>query len=394
MNHEELISTLGKTLAEIADALPRAEIKLRLYTTPAMQDAVARLFAYMILFARRAVEWYSESKLKKMFHAIIHPVPLYYKDLLESISTSTERIDKLADDAAQAEQREMHQKLDEMRQLIVEHQSLNASKLLDIAQYVRQIQHSQVVDVVARSVLPSPQNSLQFYRAMSARRRSRGRLPLEPRTISTLHDWGGSRSSKLVSIKGSFRTSHQARDLAASIISLIQSSGIPVIWILNFKQRDETLQPSVIDVLKLLAYQILQMNLQLRDACLDTMHFQAAQTESDWLNILAGLLQGLPEIYIIFDVETLDCDLWEVPEWPSLFLKLFRLVREKSMPVNIKVALVSYGTNIPLNSDIALANLIDISKIKSRDRLKKSIHLQIQKRNRALKRDTAPSYAG
>ena len=394
LNHGELISTLANALIEITAVLADAEVKLTLYATPAIQDATAQLLAHIIRFSHRAIKWYSESKLKHMFHAIIHPAPLYYADLLESISTCAWRIYKLANNAAQAEQRDMHNMLIQLKQSLVEHQSINSSKFMDITQYLQQIQHSQILEIVANSVLPSPEKSLQYYRAMSTRRRSRGMVDQGTQGVCTLQDWGGTRSSKLIVVKGSFRTSHIARDLSVRIISLIQKSGIPAIWVLNLKQKDKALHPTAPDILKLLAYQILQTNSNLRNARLDAIKFQTARVESEWLNILVDLLQGVPEIYMILDVETLDRDLYETPDWISLFLQLFQLLQERSIPVHVKVALVSYHTKILDGSDLPTACVVDLSKTKGQgSSMGQSRNLHIRNRNRALKRDVVPSYA-
>ena len=371
LNHEELISTFAKALAEIADVLPRTEIKLKLYSTNTMQDAVTNLFACVIQFVQRAVKWFTAGRLKHAYHAIIHPASLTYSDLLETISRHGQLIDKLATDAAQTEQRDIHNMLIEVKQLILNHQSLNSSKYLDFTRYLQQIQHIQILELTAKSVLPSPHNSLQHYRVMAARRRARSESFLnEIRKSRALQEWGSATESTILFVKGSFRTSHQARDLAVDVISLIKSSNVPVVWVLNNKQDGIAFQPFMADLLKLLAHQIMQINPTLHNTQSSIMKFQAAQTESDWLEILASLLHGLEQIYIILDVEVLGDDICEMAEWTSIFSELFARLRHDSIPTIVKVALLSYRKDSTESTDPCPGYLLDLSRMK---------HLAVQK---------------
>ena len=344
--------------------LPRAEIKLRLYTTPVIQDAVVQLFARVIQFAQRAVKWYNASKLKHVYHAFIHPASLAYSDLLETISKYAQRIDNLASDAAQAEQRDMHNTLIEIKQLILEHQGLNSSKYLDMARYLQQIRHMQIVEFTAKSVLPSPHNTLQHYRVMAARRRARTRSMLnEVRRSKALQEWGRVAQSKILIVKGSFRTSHHARDVATDVIPLIQSAGVPVVWVLNIKQDEVALQPFVVDVLKLLAHQIMQLNAAIHETELSTLRFQQAQTESDWLEILVGLFQGLEQVYIVLDIEILGDEVCDLSQWTDIFLELFGRLRRDSTTTVVKVALLNYGNDPSQSADLSTEYLVNLSKM-------------------------------
>jgi hypothetical protein len=53
INQEDLIAQLSKALTQIADALPRAALKLILYPTETMRNAVAVIYALMIKFLKR-----------------------------------------------------------------------------------------------------------------------------------------------------------------------------------------------------------------------------------------------------------------------------------------------------------------------------------------------------
>jgi hypothetical protein len=70
LNHEELISRLAEALVLIGDALPRAKLKLELYGTEPMLQAVSQLYAQIMRFSQRAIKWYSEGRIKHLYHSI------------------------------------------------------------------------------------------------------------------------------------------------------------------------------------------------------------------------------------------------------------------------------------------------------------------------------------
>ena len=107
-----MVSSLAKALSQIADALPRVELSTLLYPTERMKQAVMELYAYLIRFFIRAHDWYHESNLLHVLHSITRPAELRYKDLISNVSDCSRRIDRLALSGAQAEQRDMHKKIE------------------------------------------------------------------------------------------------------------------------------------------------------------------------------------------------------------------------------------------------------------------------------------------
>lgn len=108
INHEEMLATLAKAFAQIATVLPRVRIKLLLYPTEQIKLAVSTLYAQIIKFMQRAMNWYLEGKTKHLISSIFRPVELRFKDLLEEIESCSQSVDQLAVSAGQAEQRDMH----------------------------------------------------------------------------------------------------------------------------------------------------------------------------------------------------------------------------------------------------------------------------------------------
>lgn len=96
-----------------------------------MKRAVAELYANIIKFLVRSKRWYEEGKLKHIWHSLSRPSELRYADLLENVKERSELIETLSASGAQAEQREIHRKIDhEGSQLTVMHEEVRELKAI------------------------------------------------------------------------------------------------------------------------------------------------------------------------------------------------------------------------------------------------------------------------
>lgn len=111
MEHEKTGTTIVQALCEVADALPRVELAAILYPTDGMKRAVASLYAHIIRFLIRALDWYKEGTLLHIVHSITRPVALRYADIITAIQKETALIEKLSTSCGQAELRDMHYEL-------------------------------------------------------------------------------------------------------------------------------------------------------------------------------------------------------------------------------------------------------------------------------------------
>ncbi|OBT92949.1 hypothetical protein VE01_08884 [Pseudogymnoascus verrucosus] len=153
INREVLVAQLSKALAQIADALPRAALTLVLFPTEMMRNAVATIYAQVTKFLIWALNWYSEGRLKHMYHVITQPFSPRYKDILEEIQTCSRTIESVVSDAAQAEVRDMHIIIRELKKIAVEHYSLTSTRLLNTNRQLSELQVSEIITFVATTPL-------------------------------------------------------------------------------------------------------------------------------------------------------------------------------------------------------------------------------------------------
>ena len=106
-------------MTRIGDALPHTELLTLLFPTPLMLALVSRVYALLIQFFQRAIGGYTEGKLMHVLHSLTRPSEIRFKDLLEEIAETSRSIDRLASSLAQAEQRDMHQRLIRVEKRII-----------------------------------------------------------------------------------------------------------------------------------------------------------------------------------------------------------------------------------------------------------------------------------
>jgi hypothetical protein len=93
--------------------LPQADLYHFLYPTDAMKGLTITLYAQIITFIQRAVNWYSASKIKHALTAIVRPYQLHFKDLVDDITVQVDRIYRLAFSMSISELRETRLELHE-----------------------------------------------------------------------------------------------------------------------------------------------------------------------------------------------------------------------------------------------------------------------------------------
>jgi len=167
-----------------------------------------------------------------------------------------------------------------------------------------------------------------------------------------IQDRMSEQASALVMVKGSYTNRLKVRGFCVNITDLLQNSKVPGAWALTtIEQNTSNVEPpSEIDLLKDTTCQILRLNSTLRNQrslALSCTHFTNAQTEGEWLDLLSSVLVGLPQIYIVIDVEAVSSlykNAQQASSWPLAFLDVFEKASERGLKTVVKVVLISYGS--------------------------------------------------
>ncbi|KAJ4858273.1 hypothetical protein T069G_06540 [Trichoderma breve] len=375
INHHKLVSQLCVGLNSIAHVISRAQLIIRLYPTRQIRQVIVEIYVNILKFLLRALSWYRESKMTHMLQSITMPTKLRYGDILATISSLSDTMSKMALDSSHAEQRDMHtciaqmmheQKLtresitelitavSDMKISMVTEQGINASARIEFRQRLSEVQLMQLLSQLSVAVLPDPIKAFQLLLFVSKKRQPKSSIKGEAFWLdSRIQKWNKDKDSSLVIINGTWKTRFHLQSFCVRSIAILFDAKCPVIWALKALNVDKTpadqAQVSTIDLLKYIISQAISVNKSIHTDAALVPHLKShidAKSEEDWINILAAVLQGIPRLYIIIDVEVLSQNLRTLTEdfWPASFLKMFSELSARNIGTIVKVALISYGS--------------------------------------------------
>lgn len=149
-------------------------------------------------------------------------------------------------------------------------------------------------------------------------------------------------------IKGGYASRFEVKSFCVDAIRLLRDSKVPVLWALKTLEQDSLEAPSIVDLLKSLVSQALRLNDALhseRSMALSCTMVQRATTEVQWLEVLGSALAGIPQVYLVVDVEAVSPCLGSLDagfSWPMAFLDFFEKMGSRGCKTVVKVILVSY----------------------------------------------------
>ncbi|KAI1198722.1 hypothetical protein F5X97DRAFT_342416 [Nemania serpens] len=401
VNHEATFRLLTKTTAQIALRLPRMTALSQMYRTAHMQQAIEKLYSFILEFLLMAHGWCGESRLRQIYHSLTRPHELRYGDLLGSITDCSKNILELATLGSQAEIRVIRKfhdsKLDEiiatlnaseklrdqemrrLAQLVVRletsgkqqdkkleqiilflqtsgatlddiiakieaFRALSTSAQLNTNQQLSDIQLSQALSTFSLT-FENPENCYRHYAIMRRRRvaglgnqRSTNEFWLSPR----LRRLSNSQCCDLVIIKGTFAVRQVLQDFGVDVISSLMASSTPVIW--GFPTSEKNRRTSMLtatELIQSLTYQVLRFRGSVgteKQLGLRYKQFHTSTTTQEWLELLKQ---------VIISLETRS--LYLVVDLASYLT----LLNEVSKPI-VKTVLLAYQAHhyntLPANS--------------------------------------------
>ncbi|KAF6814632.1 hypothetical protein CPLU01_14354 [Colletotrichum plurivorum] len=243
--------------------------------------------------------------------------------------------------------------------------ALQESAALPLRQPMTTSQVGRVLDNITVTLLPAPETAYQTTLFLSKKRRARpsARGPsfwLEDK----IQKWNTASTSSLIVVDGTRKMRFHLQWFCAESISILRETGIPVIWVLKaiVPDEDETAPDGVspIDLIKYLVWQAALLNGNIHtDATMASVlqSFGRAVSDDDWLDILGFVLHGMPQLYIVLDVEVLSraSSGSSGQSWSSTLISLPAKLAERNVETVVKVVLVNYGS--PFLREPAARNL-------------------------------------
>ncbi|KAL2170512.1 hypothetical protein VTG60DRAFT_4798 [Thermothelomyces hinnuleus] len=361
INHENLVNQFAKTLCFIAQVLPRCELSADLYRTDEMRDAVATLYAHILLFLKQAVKWYNVGPAGRALTALFKPFELGYKEILDQIVLCAKSIDDIASLASKVELREIKLLLHKENARLAalernlhdmqvrfgrDHEALSAAvgsvlrvvncdtlKINEIHQDVKATA-PRIIDIHLNQILSalrpdhSPESALERHRSLVRRCSSPWRVQTQaPQILRTVGDWIVSPRSSLLVLHAQPRARASVRAVTTEFISQLRPHS-KILWHLptptTMTTTTTTTTTTATEILKSLLFQALnqapelavaasgQPNLISTSTAVPRLNLSAAElqhaprTGRGWANLLCRVLQTLGRpCFLVVDAEDL-----------------------------------------------------------------------------------------
>ena len=340
-----------------------------------MKQAVSVLYALIIKFLLRALEWYEEGKFAHAIHSITRPAALRYDDLLEDIGRATRRIADLAVTSSQAEQRDMHHELraltlvvNQLKEDVLLDQSIKASILLDCRHALSDIQFEQALISISSACSVDHTSTLQASLLLRDKHRFVSRKTKCPPfwLSSELHAWNVSQHSSLITLRAPFKNRFYIRDFCANVIEQLHNTRIAVLWVL--KPMEQT-HHSVTEVFKSLIHQALTLDYTPRTDSMFSFQlrrFRDARSDDDYTNLLGSCIERFKLVYIMVDTGAMRPP--DASQCKRHLQELSQRLSKLDASTIIKVMALSYGPDVqsPQEKDSLLLKVGNLSRRKGK----------------------------
>lgn len=394
VEHERTGTTIVLALCEISESLPSVEIVLALYPTAIIKHAASMLYAHILRFLVRALNYYEESRLMRAVHTITRPAALRYQDLVELIRRDAETVRRHAATSSQAEIRDIHGRITAFStQLEKETKKAQADrigihlKLNTLENLMTQVRHTldfqhavqksnqvqirtALSDVQLRQALTMVashcnidhkslfQSSLQMTDTRAAFRQKSKHNIAAFWTSPKLQQWSHAGTSSTILVTSTFRQSLEIRRCCTEIVKQLLKDRVAVFWVFMSKDRKYPL----LETLRSLVYQALSLDYAQHTK--QTMSFQLskyldANFEDDYLNMLGELLQHLKHVYIIVNSEAMTPD--TAAQCRACLQRLSRLLSNRGCQTILKVIMTSCGSDVR-NQDMTGNIVLDLTR--------------------------------
>jgi septal ring factor EnvC (AmiA/AmiB activator) len=112
-----------------------------------MKEAIARLFAHIILFFQQTVKWYNMTPAGRAVSSIFKPLELDYEESLKEIKLCSQAVNNIANGASRAELRNIHTIIEMQNQQLKERDE----RLHEMQKQLNHIQEK--IDISTTSIL-------------------------------------------------------------------------------------------------------------------------------------------------------------------------------------------------------------------------------------------------
>ena len=403
VEHERLGVTIVTALSDIGDALSRIDFAETLYPTEKMKDTIVTLNCHIITFLLRALDWYETRTVSRAIQSVTRPAALRYDDLIEDIRKTLGKVTDLSVAGSQAEQRDMHEelrqvrdaqdgfrtdvqsRLDEMQhqltaiirqqyqerqfqaihrqlqdlatlvqqthqnqglteqtllqEVVIMKQDIKATQV-NIRHQLSDIQLTQALSFISSLCTIDPKSAYEHALLLRRVRKISSAAKCAPFWNSQqLQSWDQSPSHSSIVLRATFRDRLNIRDFCINVIEQLLRSEVAVLWVLQQKNVDY----NIFEVLKSLISQALSRHSSHTDISVSShiRTFNAVHSLNDYATLLANIFAHFKLIYIVIDTGAISSE--SVEECRRIFATFPQLLSERGLDTVLKVMFVTHG---------------------------------------------------
>ncbi|KAI9147502.1 N-carbamoyl-L-amino-acid hydrolase [Paramyrothecium foliicola] len=377
-NHQDTISLLAKALSQIGDALANVELATNLFPTERMRRAVEELYTHIFEFFERAQKWYQEGWCRHLWHSFSQPPKLQWKDIVEDILESSNRITQLSHAGSQGDIREIKLELMDTKLKLMDimaAQALHSSALINTDKRLIDLQFSSISSFLAETNTGNAMSCYQHIKTLVRESKPGSDQPLTNNfwLSPKLSQWSSATTSKLTLLQGKPKVQTIMQEVYINLIEQLRNKAVPIIWALPTSQVQSGTGLSTVDLLKHLVLQVMQLQKkapyesEMTRLC---TQFKTSTTEREWIRLLIEALTGIgPQCYIVVDLSAVNQRLQPVERgftWMHCFEALFAGLSASAHGPKVKVCLVSSDVGNPTDTGMSRLTLSDDDK-KARD---------------------------
>ncbi|KAF9870939.1 hypothetical protein CkaCkLH20_11611 [Colletotrichum karsti] len=108
IEYANTVAQFSQELSNIAEILSIVKVSADLYQTDQMKDAVANLYAQVLLFLRKATKWYTLRRARRVLSTLWTPYEIKYKAIAEEIKACALSINRISDMEERVELRDVN----------------------------------------------------------------------------------------------------------------------------------------------------------------------------------------------------------------------------------------------------------------------------------------------
>ena len=384
--------------------MSRVEFATELYPTERMRVAVEELYTNIFEFFTRARRWYQEGWCRRLWHSISHPPKLQYQDVLDEITSSSDRIKELSHSGTQLEIRDMNKKLSDIVATLVIH----SSALVRTDERLTDLQVSSIMAFLSKTSMGDPMKAYQYSQLPSSgplsRRGLTHALTNSFWSSPKLDQWSSATESKVIFLQGNAMVQPVMREFCVRVIEQLREHQVPILWVLGGPggvDVDSATTATPVDVLKQLVLQAMQLNKcapNEREMTRMCTRFKTLVTETEWMQLLASVLGDIgSQCYIVIDLSTVNEDLQAIEKsfsWWNAFQGLFAELADSISTVVVKVLVLDCGRGFGLRasrlSDIPIDLTIPVRKRQIPEKTRRKMELRQGSRSRIRGLKTLP----